>query len=108
MSDGWGRAVYVLLRAKFESIQDSLQILALDVPADTEYAGIRAELVAAGNPIGPNDWFIAAHAYALEAVLVTANITDFSRIRALNVETWIAALHCPDAGQSPHSVRPAP
>ena len=32
-------------------------------------------------------------AYALEAVLVTANITDFSRIRALKVENWIADLH---------------
>src|SRR3546814_16894016 len=73
---------------QIEAILDSLQILALDVPADTEYAGIRAELEAAGKPIGPNDWFIAAHAYALEAVLVTANITDFSRIRALTVENW--------------------
>ena len=81
------------LLAQIEAILDSLQILALDVPADTEYAGIRAELEAAGKPIGPNDWFIAAHAYALEAVLVTANITDFSRIRALKVENWITDLH---------------
>lgn len=81
------------LLAQIEAILDSLQILALDVPADTEYGGIRAELEAAGKPIGPNDLFIAAHAYALDAVLVTANIAEFSRIRALKVENWIADLH---------------
>ena len=90
---GCARAGSPRLLAQIEAILDSLQILALDVPADTEYAGIRAELEAAGKPIGPNDWFIAAHAYALEAVLVTANLTDVSRIRALKVENWIADLH---------------
>lgn len=68
-------------------------MLALDVPADTEYGGIRAELEAAGKPIGPNDLFIAAHAYALEAILVTANVGEFSRIRALKVENWLDGVH---------------
>ena len=77
------------LLAQIEAILESLQVLALDVPADTEYGGIRAELEAAGKPIGPNDLFIAAHAYALQAVLVTANIGEFSRIRGLKVENWL-------------------
>jgi len=81
------------LLAQIEAILGSMQILALDVSADTEYGGIRAELEAAGKPIGPNDLFIAAHAYALEAVLVTANVSEFSRIRALKVENWLDGVH---------------
>ena len=77
------------LLAQIEAILDSIQVLALDVPADTEYGGIRAELEAAGKPIGPNDLFIAAHAYALQAVLVTANVAEFTRIRGLKVENWL-------------------
>lgn len=78
------------LLAQIEAILGSLQVLALDVPADTEYGGIRAKLEAAGKPIGPNDLFIAAHAYALGAVLVTANTAEFERIRALQVENWLS------------------
>jgi tRNA(fMet)-specific endonuclease VapC len=77
------------LLAQIEAILGSVQVRALDVPADIEYGGIRAELEAAGKPIGPNDLFIAAHAYALGAVLVTANTGEFTRIRALRVENWL-------------------
>lgn len=76
------------LLAQIEAILDSIEIVALDVPADAEYGGIRAELEAAGKPIGPNDLLIAAHAYALGAVLVTANTKEFKRIRGLRVENW--------------------
>ena len=77
------------LPAQIEAILGGLQVLALDVPADTEYGAMRADLEAAGTPIGPNDLFIAAHALALEAVLVTANTGEFTRIRALRVENWL-------------------
>lgn len=77
------------LLAQIEAILASVQVLALDVPADAEYGGIRAELEAAGKPIGPNDLFIAAHACALGAILVTANVGEFRRIRALQVENWL-------------------
>lgn len=78
-----------LLR-QVEAIMEGLDILPLDVPADTEYGGIRAELEAAGKPIGPNDLLIAAHAYALGTVLVTANVDEFSRVRGLKLENWLA------------------
>ena len=81
------------LLAQIEAILDSIQVLALDVPADAEYGGLRAELEAAGKPIGPNDLFIAAHAYALQATLVTANVGEFSRIRALKLENWLDNVH---------------
>jgi tRNA(fMet)-specific endonuclease VapC len=77
------------LVAQIEAILGSVQVIALDVPADAEYGGIRAELQAAGKPIGPNDLFIAAHALALGAVLVTANAGEFTRIPALQVENWL-------------------
>lgn len=77
------------LLAQIEAILGSLQVLAFDVPADREYGGIRAELEAAGKPIGPNDLLIAAHALALGAVLVTANIGEFTRVHGLHVENWI-------------------
>jgi tRNA(fMet)-specific endonuclease VapC len=78
------------LLAQVEAILGSIEILAFDVPADAGYAGIRAELDAAGKPIGPNDLLIAAHAYAAGAVLVTANIGEFQRIRGLSIENWLA------------------
>ena len=77
------------LLANVEAILRSIQVLAFDVPADAEYGGIRAELEAAGKPIGPIDLLIAAHAYSLGAVLVTANTGEFSRVRGLQVENWL-------------------
>ncbi len=77
------------LLANVEAILGSIQILAFDVPADAEYGGIRADLEAAGKPIGPNDLLIAAHASVVGAVLVTANSGEFSRIRVLQVENWL-------------------
>jgi tRNA(fMet)-specific endonuclease VapC len=59
------------------------------VPAEAEYGGIRAELEAAGKPIGPNELFIAAHAYTVGAVLVTANTGEFKGVSALVVENWL-------------------
>jgi tRNA(fMet)-specific endonuclease VapC len=77
------------LVAQVEAILASIDILALDVPADAEYAGIRAGLEAVGKPIGPNDLLIAAHAYAVGATLVTANVGEFQRVQGLRVENWI-------------------
>jgi len=77
------------LLAKVESILETIPILPLDIPADTEYGGIRAELEAAGQIIGSNDLLIAAHAYALGLTLVTDNMREFTRIRGLRVENWL-------------------
>lgn len=77
------------LLAHVEALLESVQVLALDAPADAEYGGIRAELEAAGKTIGPNDLLIAAHAYAVGAILVTDNTGEFSRVRGLRVENWI-------------------
>jgi tRNA(fMet)-specific endonuclease VapC len=78
-----------LLKA-VEDLLGEISVLPFDVPADTEYGGIRAELEAAGKPIGGNDLLIAAHAYATGTTIVTANTDEFKRIRGLNVENWLA------------------
>lgn len=87
---GCARKGSAKLLANVEAILGSIQVLALDVPADAEYGGIRAELEAAGKPIGPNDLLIAAHAYSLGAILVTANTGEFTRIRGLQIENWLS------------------
>jgi tRNA(fMet)-specific endonuclease VapC len=78
-----------LLKA-VEDLLGEINVLPFEVPADTKYGGIRAELEAAGKPIGGNDQLIAAHAYATGATIVTANAGEFKRIRGLNVENWLA------------------
>ena len=77
------------LSAQIEAILESMPVLALDLPADEEYGRIRNELESAGTPIGPNDMLIAAHALASGAVIVTANVEEFRRVRRLDVENWI-------------------
>ncbi|PZQ50849.1 MAG: VapC toxin family PIN domain ribonuclease [Rhodovulum sulfidophilum] len=78
------------LTAQIDAILGGIEVLPLDVPADAEYGDIRAALEAAGRPIGPNDLLIAAHARAIGAVLVTANVGEFTRVPALRVENWRA------------------
>jgi tRNA(fMet)-specific endonuclease VapC len=78
-----------LLKA-VEELLAEIDVLPFDVLADGKYGGIRAELEAAGKPIGANDLLIAAHAYATGATVVTANMGEFKRIRGLKVENWLA------------------
>jgi tRNA(fMet)-specific endonuclease VapC len=52
------------------------------------YARVRSSLEAAGQKIGDRDTRIAAPALSLDAVLVTANVTEFARVSWLTVENW--------------------
>jgi len=87
---GCARKGSARLLAQAEAILDTIEIMPFDVPADAEYGGIRTELEAGGRTIGPNDLLIAAHACALGITLVTDNVDEFSRVRGLNVENWLA------------------
>ena len=60
-----------------------------DSNAAIEYSKIRAELEIAGTPIGSNDLFIASIAIANNAILVTHNTKEFSRVPGLHVEDWV-------------------
>lgn len=74
------------------AIYDFLQyVTVLDWPeqAGLEYGRIRAYLRKKGTPIGANDLLIAAHALALDAVLVSDNTKEFLRVPGLKLENWI-------------------
>ena len=51
-------------------------------------AMIRTELENNGTPIGPYDNLIAGIALSLNAILVTHNTKEFSRVEGLNLEDW--------------------
>jgi tRNA(fMet)-specific endonuclease VapC len=56
---------------------------------DAEIAGaIRANLEAVGKPIGAYDLLIAAQAMRNKLTLITANISEFARIKALTWADW--------------------
>ncbi len=59
-----------------------------DDAAAAEFARSAAHLQQTGQPIGAMDTMIAAHALALNAVLVTHNTRHFSRVPGLRIEDW--------------------
>jgi tRNA(fMet)-specific endonuclease VapC len=54
------------------------------------YAEQVDRLKRAGTPIGSNDLWIASHALAEQAVLVTHNTREFQRIQGLKLDDWVA------------------
>jgi tRNA(fMet)-specific endonuclease VapC len=77
------------LNRRIEELLGVLLVLPLPIEVDRHYATMRAELDRRGQPIGPNDLLIAAHALALDATLVTDNVREFSRVEGLAVENWL-------------------
>ncbi|MCK4840416.1 MAG: type II toxin-antitoxin system VapC family toxin, partial [Methylococcales bacterium] len=63
-----------------------LSSLSFDDRCAEEYGLIRADLTTQGKIIGPNDLLIAAIARAHDAILVTHNTKEFSRITGLRLE----------------------
>jgi tRNA(fMet)-specific endonuclease VapC len=56
---------------------------------DAQAAGeIRAKLEAAGKPIGAYDLLIAGQALRRNFTLVTANVTEFARVKGLAWQDW--------------------
>jgi tRNA(fMet)-specific endonuclease VapC len=67
-----------------------VQTLPWDSEAATRYGPLRAQLEAAGTPLGNLDTLIAAHALAVGATLVT-NDQAFARAPGLVIEDWCVA-----------------
>lgn len=65
-----------------------LEILPFDDLAAQQYGTIRAYLESQGTPIGSMDMLIAAHALALNCILVTNNEREFNRIPSLKIQNW--------------------
>ena len=77
------------LSRQVEAVLRAIAVLPLEAGVDRQYAAIRATLEKHGTPIGANDLLIAAHARALHAVCVTANVAEFTRVPDLKVENWL-------------------
>lgn len=66
-----------------------LVVLPFDETAMREYGELRSHLERQGRPIGALDQLIAAHALALDAVLVTNNEREFRRVPRLRLTNWV-------------------
>jgi len=64
----------------------------IELPFDDEDArvagSIRAALEVSGKPIGAYDLLIAGQALARQLTLVTANVSEFSRVKGLSWQDW--------------------
>lgn len=65
------------------------RIVDYDESASFLYGELRADLEKRGQPIGPLDMMIAAHALSLDVPLVTNNTKEFERVRGLKLENWV-------------------
>jgi len=66
----------------------AFETLNFDSEAAEHYGQIRSALEKQGQPIGPLDLLIAAHARSQRVTLVTHNVREFKRVPGLVVETW--------------------
>lgn len=71
------------------AILEGIEVAEIDSAVAQAYGIVRAALERAGTPIGANDYWIAAHAVALNCTLVTANVREFGRVPGLRVENWL-------------------
>lgn len=84
-----------LKQSRYEQLDLFTQRILID-PWDEEaarqYGLIRALLKKEGKIIGNNDLMIASHARSMDAVLVTNNTKEFSRVPDLTIEDWVEHL----------------
>ena len=73
---------------QLHEMMELVTVLEFCASSAKETANIRAVLEARGTPIGPIDNLIAGTARANNAVLVTRNEREFSRVEGLRVENW--------------------
>lgn len=79
------------LRRVVRAFLENVEILSWTDSAAREAGAVRAELAAAGSPIGAYDLQIAGHARSLGAILVTNNLREFSRVSELRLADWVSA-----------------
>ena len=75
---------------RLTGLRELIDILPFEMNAAMAYGDIRSDLEKRGLIIGANDLFIAAHALSLKLVLVTNNQREFSRVKGLKIENWVA------------------
>lgn len=73
---------------RVEQLRSLFDSLPFEDSAAEEYGKIRAILTAQGEIIGGNDLMIAAIAKINDCILVTHNVSEFSRVPGLRLEDW--------------------
>jgi len=77
-------------RQRLDVFLGAMTVWPLEDPVDDLYGDLRAWAEQQGKPMGANDLWIAAHALALEATVVTDD-KAFFRVPGLKVENWLQA-----------------
>ena len=73
---------------RLDVLTAEIQCLDFDLAAARVYGRMRSALEAGGEPIGPYDMMIAAHALSQRLILVTDNEREFRRVEGLEIENW--------------------
>jgi len=76
------------LRA-IEEFVARLEVLPFTARAAAHHGDLRAQLERAGQPAGPYDMLIGAHARSEGLIVVTNNMREFQRMPGLRVENWV-------------------
>ncbi|MBS4095358.1 MAG: type II toxin-antitoxin system VapC family toxin [Sulfuricella sp.] len=76
-------------RAALEALLEDIPALPFDVPAARAYGAVR--LAAAQRRRDALDKLIAAHAIALDTILVTNNEADFAAYPGIRLENWVGS-----------------
>jgi len=76
------------LRERFELIRAEFARAAWTDSVSEHFGAIKAALERRGRRIEDFDAAIAAHALSSQAILVTANLDDMTRVPDLKVEDW--------------------
>lgn len=67
----------------------AVQVAAFDPDSAERFGTIACHLADSGTPIGQMDTLIAAHALALDVVLVTNRTRDFGKVPGLRTANWL-------------------
>jgi tRNA(fMet)-specific endonuclease VapC len=75
---------------RLNELSELIEVLPFGKNAAMAYGDVRSDLEKRGLVIGGNDLLIAAHALSLNYPLVTNNQREFSRVKGLLTENWVA------------------
>jgi tRNA(fMet)-specific endonuclease VapC len=75
-------------RAQLDELLNGVTVFPFDLMAAKTTAALRAVLEQAGTPLGPLDTLIAGTTLTHQAILVTHNTREFSRVPHLRLEDW--------------------
>ena len=71
-----------------EAILNRLPVVEFGLETARVHAGLWAEVLARGEPVGAHDLLIGATALAIDYQIATVNARDFQRIPGLRVQIW--------------------